>query len=71
MLPKRQQIVSISSMKKEKPPELIPIEDYYLENGRWVFTEAYHRKRGYCCESACRHCPWAYKKESPSDKKNK
>ncbi|MBV8672893.1 MAG: hypothetical protein JOZ33_05620 [Acidobacteriaceae bacterium] len=23
-----------------------------------VFTEAYHRKRGYCCNSGCRHCPW-------------
>lgn len=32
--------------------------DYYLENGLYVFTEAYHRKRGYCCGSGCRHCPF-------------
>ena len=37
-------------------------EDYYLsEEGYVVFTEAYHLKRGYCCENNCRHCP--YKKE--------
>ncbi|MGY0040840.1 DUF5522 domain-containing protein [Pedobacter sp. NJ-S-72] len=23
-----------------------------------VFTEAYHRKRGYCCKNGCKHCPW-------------
>ena len=34
-------------------------EDYYLDaNGLMVFTEAYHRKRGTCCGSGCRHCPY-------------
>jgi len=23
-----------------------------------VFTAAYHLKRGYCCNSDCRHCPY-------------
>ncbi|MGA3037014.1 MAG: DUF5522 domain-containing protein [Vulcanimicrobiaceae bacterium] len=23
-----------------------------------VFTEHYHRKRGFCCGNACRHCPY-------------
>ncbi len=31
---------------------------YYMENGFVVFTEAYHLKRGYCCNSGCRHCPY-------------
>jgi hypothetical protein len=36
-------------------------QDYYLnENGFIVFTEAYHRKRGYCCGCGCKHCPFAY-----------
>ena len=39
------------------PPPLTP-EDYYLENGLFVFTAAYHLKRGYCCGNACRHCPY-------------
>jgi hypothetical protein len=32
--------------------------DYYVENGLFVFTEAFLRQRGYCCESGCRHCPY-------------
>ncbi len=37
--------------------------DYYLENGNIVFTEEYHKKRGYCCESNCRHCPYGFGKK--------
>ena len=33
-------------------------EDFYYENGLLVFTAAYHLKRGYCCDSGCRHCPY-------------
>jgi hypothetical protein len=33
-------------------------EDYYVEGGAMVFTAAYHLKRGYCCDSGCRHCPY-------------
>ena len=36
--------------------------DYYLEDGLFVFTSVYLLKRGYCCESGCRHCPYGYKK---------
>jgi Family of unknown function (DUF5522) len=32
--------------------------DYYFENGLMVFTEAYHLKRGFCCQNRCRHCPY-------------
>jgi hypothetical protein len=35
-------------------------EDYYFENGLMVFTAAYHLKRGYCCGSGCRHCPYGH-----------
>jgi len=38
-------------------PELEP-EDYYYEGELLVFTAAYHLKRGSCCGSGCRHCPW-------------
>ena len=35
--------------------------DYYIDTkGRWVFTEAYHEARGYCCGQACKHCPFDY-----------
>lgn len=32
--------------------------DFYYEGPYMVFTEAYHLKRGYCCNSGCRHCPY-------------
>ncbi|HLO01378.1 MAG TPA: DUF5522 domain-containing protein [Pyrinomonadaceae bacterium] len=32
--------------------------DYYVENGLFVFTAAFLRRRGFCCESGCRHCPY-------------
>jgi len=32
--------------------------DWYLENGLLVSTAAYHLKRGCCCGSGCRHCPY-------------
>jgi Family of unknown function (DUF5522) len=38
-------------------------EDFYYENGFMVFMEAYHLKRGYCCQSGCRHCPYGFMKE--------
>ncbi|HET9838194.1 MAG TPA: DUF5522 domain-containing protein [Candidatus Angelobacter sp.] len=43
--------------------ELVEGEDYYLENGNWVFTAKFLLKRGYCCRSGCRHCPYGFVKE--------
>ncbi|MBQ0117641.1 MAG: hypothetical protein KBS98_06970 [Flavobacterium sp.] len=46
------------SFKDYKP---IKGEDYYLTpEGYRCFTEAYHLKRGYCCKSGCRHCPYGF-----------
>ena len=33
-------------------------KDYYLENDAMVFTADYLARRGYCCGSGCRHCPY-------------
>ena len=32
--------------------------DTYMEGPYVVFTEQYHLRRGYCCNSGCRHCPY-------------
>ncbi len=37
--------------------ELAP-EDFYFDGPYLVFTAAYHLKRGFCCNSDCRHCPY-------------
>lgn len=33
-------------------------KDFYWEEGIMVMTEEYHKKRGYCCNNNCRHCPY-------------
>ncbi|MFM9008965.1 MAG: DUF5522 domain-containing protein [Bacteroidota bacterium] len=46
-------------------------EDYYMtEEGFLVFTEKYHLKRGYCCQSGCKHCPWKEQKNTSGKKEN-
>jgi len=32
--------------------------DYYTEGSAMVFTASYLQRRGYCCDSGCRHCPY-------------
>jgi hypothetical protein len=44
--------------KAATPPAPLEPEDFYYENGLMVFTAVYHLKRGYCCNSGCRHCPF-------------
>lgn len=39
------------------------------ETGYQVFTEAFHLKRGTCCASACRHCPYAHERVDPKYKR--
>lgn len=35
--------------------------DYYIDNSFWVFTVWHHLRRGHCCKSGCRHCPYGFK----------
>lgn len=49
--------------------KLIPLEegDYYIDEEDYrVFTKQYHLKRGYCCKSGCKHCPYGYDKKTDS-----
>jgi hypothetical protein len=42
-------------------PQSLPLlqpGDYYMEGPNLVFTAQYHLKRGSCCGSGCRHCPY-------------
>ena len=48
-------------MSPERPlddDDAPPQPDSYVENGLLVYTAAYHLKRGACCGSGCRHCPY-------------
>ena len=35
--------------------------EFYYDGPYLVFTEAYHLRRGYCCQSGCRHCPYGFR----------
>ena len=53
------------SDQKETPNEkLVEGRDYYFENEFMVLTEVFLRKRGYCCENGCRHCPYSIHEKS-------
>jgi len=56
-MPKKKNTKTVS-----KPPSK-PVEgiDYYFDKGLFVMTETYHLKRGFCCGSKCRHCPYEHK----------
>lgn len=44
-------------------------EDFSVDqNGKIVFTREYHLKRGYCCGSMCKNCPYG---NSPDDRYKK
>lgn len=48
----------LEAPRKPEDAEALASEDFYFEGGYMVFTAAYHLKRGYCCNSGCRHCPY-------------
>jgi hypothetical protein len=49
---------------------LIEGEDFYFTpEGYKCFTEKHHLKRGYCCKSGCRHCPYGFDKKTGTIKK--
>jgi hypothetical protein len=67
----RARITRLSDELTGPVPPLVEGEDYYFENGLMVFTAEYHRKRGYCCGSACRHCPYGNAPgDRPSDRRD-
>lgn len=56
---------AINNNKAKELPKtnrLIKELDYYMDNGRFVFTAWYHLMRGACCKSGCRHCPYGFQK---------
>lgn len=56
-------------MSRNKNMELMEGDFYYNEAGLMVFTEQYHKRRGYCCKSGCKHCPYGYKKKDSHKEK--
>lgn len=49
---------------------LVENKDFYFENGLMVLTAYFLRKRGYCCQNNCRHCPYQNEKKTKDYNKN-
>ena len=35
-------------------------DEFYMEAGKFVLTERFLKRRGYCCGNGCRHCPFEH-----------
>jgi hypothetical protein len=57
--------------KKPTPLPLLPGDYYFNEQGLMVFTRQYHLRRGACCGSGCRHCPWQQAAPGEQEKENR
>ncbi|MEL7121134.1 MAG: DUF5522 domain-containing protein [Bacteroidota bacterium] len=61
-------------MRKRKTntstPQTVFVEgvDYYIEDGKYVFTAHYLKNRGFCCSNGCRHCPYENKDKKEKEK---
>lgn len=64
---------SATEMGPDSPTSLVEGEDFYFEGAAIVFTSRYLLRRGYCCESGCRHCPYreAGEMKSPAIQKQR
>ena len=54
---------------EEKDRKVLGVDYYLSPEGYVVFTEAYHLKRGYCCKSGCKHCPYGFDVKTGRNKK--
>ncbi len=59
-LPEPEHIVRLSllAVQFRAMSELVEGEDFYWEDLYLVFTAKFHLRRGHCCGSGCRHCPY-------------
>ena len=55
---------TMSNSEYSRLSKLDADEYYHTPEGYVVFTEKYLLKRGYCCGSGCKNCPY------PKDQKN-
>ena len=55
--------VSVETLRcrQDPEPEMATVAgegDFYWEGNSMVFTAQFHLRRGSCCGSGCRHCPY-------------
>ena len=53
--------ISELHLKEDGKPDYLDMDkdgDFYWDKGKIVMTEQYHIKRGNCCGSRCKECPY-------------
>jgi hypothetical protein len=50
--------ITAFNQKKTAAPRVRAGDFYFDAGGLLVFTAEYHLRRGFCCGSGCRHCPY-------------
>ncbi len=45
-------------------------DEFYMEQGKFVLTEWFLWRRGYCCGNGCRHCPFEHEAVPEATKAN-
>src|SRR5436309_1435414 len=53
----------------KEPSTLVEGTDFYYDKGLMVLTAHFLRKRGFCCGSGCRHCPYPDEERAAALKK--
>ncbi len=54
-----QKCITKFAAQENAAKETLAASDFYIDStGLTVFTAEYLRKRGYCCDNNCRHCPY-------------
>ena len=49
------------------PNDFIEGEDFEVtDDGRVVMTKSYLLKRGHCCSSGCKNCPFGFRQSDPT-----
>ncbi len=46
------------------PSKLLPDVDYTIDGGKIILTETFLLRRGFCCNTKCRHCPYKVERAS-------
>lgn len=52
----------------ESKPQLVEGVDYTVDpaTGLYIFTADYLKRRGYCCKTGCRNCPYGFEPDQHS-----
>ena len=58
-------------MSENETKKLVEGEDYTIDpaTGLMVLTASFLRRRGYCCKTGCRNCPYGFQKENETKQK--